>query len=189
MCTWVRSFNLGKSAVKVDRGERIFTEDPMNTVVADPQVGDLLHLSSSSLLDNTMSDSKSSSATQSAWKIIPHWPSKSILSTIRFYSDVLHFTTSEPRSPEPTFCSVCIGANCAANIYFFLVSDGNEELSKGKAMIAMSKEGLEEYYGLLKRERKATFVEDIEDKEWGYRQFEIVDEDGNRLQFFRFLES
>ena len=56
-------------------------------------------------------------------------------------------------------------------------------------MIAMSKEGLEEYYGLLKRERKATFVEDIEDKEWGYRQFEIVDEDGNRLQFFRFLES
>ena len=52
----------------------------------------------------------------------------------------------------------------------------------------MSIDGLEEYYNLLKREGKVQFIEDIEDKEWGYRQFEIADEDGNRLQFFRFLE-
>ena len=117
----------------------------------------------------------------------------SITSIICFYKDVLHFKTGEPQfvrkdSLEPTFCSVCIGAKAEANIYFFCLPD-KKELSKGKAMIAMSEEGLEEYYQLLRREGKVTFVEDIEDKDWGYRQFEIVDEDGNRLQFFRFLES
>jgi uncharacterized glyoxalase superfamily protein PhnB len=141
-----------------------------------------------------MADPQSSSATQTAWKIIPHFPSKSITSTVRFYKDVLHFKTGEPQfirkdSPEPTFCSVCMGAKAEANIYFFSPPDEKEQSSKGKAMIAMTKEGLETYYELLKREGKVTFVEDIEDKEWGYRQFEIVDEDGNRLQFFRFLES
>ena len=55
-------------------------------------------------------------------------------------------------------------------------------------MIAMTTEGLEEYYDVLKREGKVKFVEGIENKEWGYRQFEIVDEDGNHLQFFLFLE-
>jgi uncharacterized glyoxalase superfamily protein PhnB len=135
-----------------------------------------------------MTDFKSS-VTQSAWKIIPHFPSTSIPSTIRFYSQVLHFKTGEPQytqkdNPEPTFCSVCIGPKADANIYFFR----NDSLFPGKAMIAMSTEGLEEYYELLKKEGKVKFVEDIENKEWGYRQFEIVDEDGNHLQFFRFLE-
>jgi uncharacterized glyoxalase superfamily protein PhnB len=129
------------------------------------------------------------SATQSAWKIIPHFPSRSILSTIQFYSQVLHFKTGEHQfiqkdNSEPTFCSVCIGPNAAANIYFFR----SDLLSPGKAMIAMTTDGLEEYYELLKREGKVTFVEEIEDKAWGYRQFEIVDHDGNHLQFFRFLE-
>ena len=137
-----------------------------------------------------MTDSK---ATQSARKIIPHFPSNSIPRTIRFYSEVLHFKTGEAQfmrkdSLEPTFVSVAIGAGAAANIYFFNPPEGSKRLSKGKAMIAMSTEGLEEYYQLLKWEGKVTFVEDIEDKEWGYRQFEIVDEDGNQLQFFRFLD-
>lgn len=141
-----------------------------------------------------MAEPQSSSATQSAWKIIPHFPSKSITSTIRFYKDVLHFKTGEALftrkgASEPTFCSVYIGTKAEANIYFFCLPDKKEQLSEGKAMIAMTEEGLEEYYQLLKREGKVTFVDDIEDKDWGYRQFEIVDEDGNRLQFFRFLHS
>jgi len=140
-----------------------------------------------------MSDSEWSHATESAWKIIPHFPSTSIPSTIRFYTQVLHFKSSEPYYGrkgylEPTFCSVCIGHQAAANIYFFHIPEKDRALSPAKAMISMSIDGLEEYYNLLKREGKVQFIEDIEDKEWGYRQFEIADEDGNRLQFFRFLE-
>ena len=52
----------------------------------------------------------------------------------------------------------------------------------------MSTDGLEQYYNLLKKEAKVTFVDEIEDKDWGYRQFEIADEDGNHIQFFRFLD-
>ena len=133
-----------------------------------------------------------SEATQSARKLIPHWPSKSILDTISFYRDVLHFKVGAPQYlregfAEPTFLSVCMGQHCAANIYFFRRPDGEEPLPPGKAMIAMSTEGLEEYYGMLRKEGKVKFVDDIEDKPWGYRQFEIADEDGNAIQFFRFL--
>ena len=138
-----------------------------------------------------MADSK---ATQSAWKLIPHWPSKSILDTATFYRDVLHFIVGGPQYlregyAEPTFLSVCMGLHCAANIYFFRRPDSEEPLPPGRAMIAMSTEGLEEYYEMLRREGKVKFVEDIENKPWGYRQFEIADEDGNGIQFFRFLES
>lgn len=134
-----------------------------------------------------------STATQTAWKIIPHFPSSSIRSTVQYYAEALHFKTGDPQyirkgHSEPTFCSVAMGLKAEANIYFFLNDDNGPQLSPGKAMIAMTAEGLEDYYELLKKEGKVKFVEDIDNKEWGYRQFEIADEDGNRLQFFRFLE-
>jgi hypothetical protein len=137
--------------------------------------------------------SQASSATQSARKIIPHFPSSSIPSTVRYYTDVLHFESGGPQytrkdHPEPTFCSVVMGPYAAVNIYFFHLPNDAPALHPGKAMIAMSMDGLEEYYGLLKKEGKVLWVEDIENKDWGYRQFEVSDEDGNRLQFFRFLE-
>jgi len=159
----------------------VICRPPFSTVPAETNVARVVFVTA-------MTDSKTS-ATRSAWKIIPHFPSNSIPSTIQYYAQVLYFKTSEPQFtqkdiPEPTFCSVFIGEKADANIYFFR----NKSLSPGKAMIAMTTEGLEEYYHLLKREGKVKFVEEIEDKEWGYRQFEIVDEDGNHLQFFRFLE-
>ena len=79
-----------------------------------------------------------------------------------------------------------MGPGAAANIYFF--TSPRSPLSPGKAMIAMTKMGLEEYYGVLKGEGKVRWVEDLEDKSWGYRQFEVEDEDGNALQFFAFIE-
>ena len=141
-----------------------------------------------------MPDDEWYTATRSAWKIIPHFSSSSIPSTIRFYTKVLHFNASDPYHgrkdfPEPTFVSVSMGYQAAANIYFFNIPEKDKALAPAKAMIAMSADGLEDYYNLLKLEGKVHFLEDIEDKEWGYRQFEIADEDGNRLQFFRFLES
>jgi uncharacterized glyoxalase superfamily protein PhnB len=77
-----------------------------------------------------------------------------------------------------------MGPKAAANIYFFL----KREPVPSSAMIAMSSEGLEAYYERLKEEGQVRFTEDIADKEWGYRQFEVVDPDRNRLQFFRFLD-
>jgi uncharacterized glyoxalase superfamily protein PhnB len=140
-----------------------------------------------------MPESSLATATQSARKIIPHFPSNSILATIRYYREVLHFNVGEaqflrPETSEPTFVSVSAGEQAAANIYFFLTSHSTRKLSPGNIMIEMSTDGLEQYYNLLKEEGKVIFVEEIEDKEWGYRQFEIVDGDGNHIQFFRFLD-
>ena len=142
-----------------------------------------------------MSESKAPAwKTQSTRGIIPHWPSKSIPDTIRFYRDVLHFTVGEPQYlregySEPTFVSVCLGRHCESNIYFFRRPEGEEPLHRGTGMIGMDAEGLlEDYYETLRREGKVKFVENIEDKPWGYRQFEVADEDGNRIQFFRHLE-
>jgi|SRR5579859_3526126 uncharacterized glyoxalase superfamily protein PhnB len=140
-----------------------------------------------------MPESPLAAPTRSARKIIPHFPSNSIYATIRYYGEVLHFNTGEPQflrpgTSEPTFVSVCAGEHADANIYFFLTSHSVRKLSPGNIMIAMSTDGLEQYYNLLKEEAKVTFVDEIEDKEWGYRQFEIADEDGNHIQFFRFLD-
>lgn len=134
-----------------------------------------------------------SEAIKSARKFIAHWPSKSILDTIEYYRDVLHFKVGSAQYmregyENPTFVSVCMGPHCAVNIYFFRRPEGEESLPPGRGMIAMSTEGLEEYYEMLRKEGKVKFVEDIEDKPWGYRQFEIADGDGNTIQFFRFLE-
>jgi len=131
--------------------------------------------------------------TQSVRGIIPHWPSKSIHDTICFYRDVLHFKVGEPLHTredysEPTFVSVSMGRHSEANIYFFRRPEGEKPLDPGRGMIGMSTEGLEEYYELLRKEGRVKFVGDIEDKPWGYRQFEVVDGDGNCIQFFRFLE-
>jgi len=139
-----------------------------------------------------MADDNLEQAIQSVRKIIPHFPSKDILQTHNFYTKVLHFKSSGPQytvkdHPEPTFCSVAIGPHAAANIYFFLALE-RMGLTPSTAMICMSTEGLEAYYEVLKRDGKVTFVEDIENKPWGYRQFEIEDLNGNRLQFFRFLD-
>jgi hypothetical protein len=138
-----------------------------------------------------MEDSKHHPATLSARKLIPHWPSANIPATISYYRDTLHFLIGPPQTlregeTQPTFVAVGMGPGAAANIYFF--RDPVRALSPGRAMIAMSRAGLEEYYETLREEGRVKWVEEIEDKEWGYRQFEVEDEDGNCLQFFAFIE-
>lgn len=138
-----------------------------------------------------MEDSKNHPATLSARKIIVHWPSSNIEATITYYRDVLHFLAGPPQTlreneTEPTSVAMGMGPGAAANIYFF--RDPVRALSPGRAMIAMSRAGLEEYYKTLRGEGRVLLVEEIEDKEWGYRQFEVEDGDGNCLQFFAHLE-
>jgi hypothetical protein len=137
-----------------------------------------------------MEDSKHHPATLSARKLIPHWPSSNIPATITYYRDTLHFLTAPPQTPretpEPNFVSVAMGPGAAANIYFF--RDPVRPLHPGRGMIGMSRAGLEEYYKTLRGEGRVRWVEEMEDKEWGYRQFEIEDGDGNCLQFFAHLD-
>lgn len=129
--------------------------------------------------------------TDTAWGCIPHFPSRSIPATVEYYTNVLHFMLGgvDPEdSDEPNMCSVAIGIPAIrGNIYLFKTEPG-PDFHPGTAMIAMGPEAVDQYYELLKRKGRAEIVDEIEDKPWGYRQFMIRDPDGNRIQFFRFLE-
>lgn len=83
-------------------------------------------------------------------------------------------------------CSVFAGRKADANIYLF--EKDLEDFCKNDVSIAIGRKELDEYYELLKKEATVEFVNDIEDTPWGWRMFEVKDEDGNGLQFFAFLE-
>ncbi|KEF54153.1 uncharacterized protein A1O9_09948 [Exophiala aquamarina CBS 119918] len=126
-----------------------------------------------------------------AWGVIPHFPSSSVRRTVKFYTEDLHFKLGgiDPENAdEPNMCSVGIGIGAMkGNIYLFQTKDG-ETFHPATAMIALGTEAVDEYYDLLKKEGRVNIVDAIKDQPWGYRQFTIEDPDGNKLQFFRFLE-
>lgn len=132
-----------------------------------------------------------------AWGVIPHFHARSIPISITYYTTILHFDLGSTDSshkydpatdPEPNMCSVYLGPGIkGANIYIFK-RPVEEVLHPSTIMIALGTKAVDAYYELLVREGKADIVEEIEDKAWGYRQFTVQDPDGNRIQFFRFLE-
>ncbi|KAK2808915.1 hypothetical protein FQN50_004188 [Emmonsiellopsis sp. PD_5] len=136
-----------------------------------------------------------STAAHSAWKIIPQFKSTDIPSTIKFYTEELHFslggTHPDPPTAEdgnqPTFCSVFIGQKADANIYFFKLEQGSQ-FTGSSAMIALGTRQLDDYYTVLMEKGTVKITRPIADMEWGYRQFTLEDNDGNSLTFFRFLE-
>ncbi|KAL2200119.1 hypothetical protein P885DRAFT_27838 [Corynascus similis CBS 632.67] len=122
---------------------------------------------------------------ESAWKIIPHFYSGNVRATVDYYSNVLGFTVGgvhTDKSGLATFCSLYAGDKAAANIYF------SNAVSKSSAWIALGTTELDDFYRKLQSERLAEIVEELADKEWGYRQFTIRDVDGNTVTFFKFLE-
>lgn len=107
---------------------------------------------------------------------------------------VPQFTATEGGAEEPsadsvpadaTFCSVYAGPKAAANIYFFKEKD---VFQASEVMIALGTEQLDAMYLKLSRGGSVHIAESIADTPWGYRQFTILDNDGNRLTFFKFLE-
>jgi uncharacterized glyoxalase superfamily protein PhnB len=126
-----------------------------------------------------------------AWGIIPHFPCHSVRATAKFYTEDLHFELggiNPEEAEEPDMCSVAIGKPAIrGNIYLFKTQKG-ETLHPAAAMIALGTEAVDQYHDLLQAEGKVQIIEPIEDKPWGYRQFAIQDLDGNKIQFFRFLE-
>ncbi|KAH6640421.1 Glyoxalase/Bleomycin resistance protein/Dihydroxybiphenyl dioxygenase [Chaetomium tenue] len=123
---------------------------------------------------------------QSAWKIIPHFRSENIQATVDFYTQVLGFTVggihTDGQSGQQTFCSLYAGDKAAANIYF------SRDAVQSSAWIALGTTELDDFYRELKSHGNVEIIEEITDKEWGYRQFKIRDSDGNKLTFFKFLE-
>lgn len=55
-------------------------------------------------------------------------------------------------------------------------------------MIALGTDELDELYVILKERGIVKIVQPIKDEEWGYRQFSMEDNYGNKLTFFKFLE-
>ncbi|KAH6673878.1 glyoxalase family protein [Verticillium dahliae] len=112
----------------------------------------------------------------------------SIAATAAFYTEELGFTLAGTESDggEAYFCSVHAGPKAAANIYFFRASP--EDCKPGAVMIAVGTAEVDSFYAYLRGRPAVKVVEEIEDKPWEYRQFSILDPDGNRLTFFRFLE-
>ncbi|KAF4453022.1 glyoxalase family protein [Fusarium austroafricanum] len=127
----------------------------------------------------------------SAWKVMPTFESQSIQRTLDFYVEFLGFelASTEPEEGPPseyTFCSIFAGEKAAANIYFFKPEGGT--VKPGSAYIALGTEQLDMLYDAVKSQRSDVIEEEVEDKEWGFRQFAIKDPDGNKLTFFKFLE-
>ncbi|KAK5044639.1 hypothetical protein LTR84_010653 [Exophiala bonariae] len=126
-----------------------------------------------------------------AWGVIPHFSSSSVARSVKFYTEDLHFNLGgiDPEdAAEPNMCSVAIGIGAMkGNIYLFQNNTG-ESLSPSTAMIALGTEAVDQYYDLLQAEGRVKIVDPIKDQPWGYRQFTIEDPDGNKIQFFRFLE-
>ena len=125
----------------------------------------------------------------SAWKIIPTFQSLSIDDTVQFYTNELGFVVGTAYPSESNlkgFCSVSVGRHAAANIYFF--GCGASEFHPREARIALGTAQLDEFYNSLMAQGNVEISEPIADKEWGYRQFTVKDNDGNALTFFRFLE-
>ena len=129
--------------------------------------------------------------TDTAWGIIPHFPSSSITQTVQFYTEKLHFRLGGVHPEEtdsPHMCSLYVGTGAVTgNIYFFKCEEG-EVLHPATAMIALGTQAVDHYHDMLKAAGNVEIIDPIEDKPWGYRQFTIRDPDGNKLQFFRFLE-
>ena len=116
--------------------------------------------------------------------------SRSIPLTVEFYTKKLGFELAsvKPEDGESDlyFCSMFIGKKADANFYFSKATA--ESFKTSEAMIALGTSELDEYYAYLKGQTGVEIAEDIEDKPWGFRQFTIKDNDGNRLTFFKFVE-
>ena len=131
---------------------------------------------------------------QSAWKIIPHLRSRDIEASVDYYSKVLGFTIGgvhgSDEAGKPTFCSLFAGKKAAANIYLSKpgAAEADKDWGAGSVWVALGTLELDAFYEELASGGLVEFVEMIENKEWGYRQFTIRDPDGNRLTFFKFLE-
>ena len=150
---------------------------------------------SSQYVKYNMADPKHTHLTRSAHKIIPHLTCSDIHRTKDFYTNSLHFELGEfhPDNKPSPMISVFMGAKAEANIYIFQVEEG-EEVKTRRVMVGLGKEELDQFHKILVEEGRVEIVDGhdadggLRDREWGMRQFEVKDGDGNGIQFWAFLE-
>ncbi|KAL2846702.1 hypothetical protein BJY01DRAFT_247131 [Aspergillus pseudoustus] len=115
----------------------------------------------------------------SAWKVIPIQERKMHPKGNPGLKQTPRRTSTSARSS--------LAKKAEANIYFSAAAD--EGFRASSAMIALGANELDEFYAYLRRANvDVEFLEPVDDKEWGFRQFTIQDPDGNKLTFFKFLE-
>jgi len=142
-----------------------------------------------------------------AVKIIPFFTTPHVGALLGFYKTHLgdfKISAHPPDTPEPTFASIAAGPGAAANIY--ILQDG--ERARGSCMVMLDslpvlgqlyerlvgQEELQHSDGVVwtgkpeSVEGASAVIGPLEDKPWGYRQFDLVDPHGNLIVFFAFLE-
>lgn len=136
-------------------------------------------------------------------KVIPFFVSNDVRRSRDFYSNILGMK-SGPLWPEsatiPGFCSVFIGAKAAVNIYIRR-QDEDRSRPPGHCMVMLKtldglamfktelvQKGMREKHSNEKLNDGEAWIGPTEDMEWGYRQFDLCDPDGNTIAFFAFLE-
>ena len=125
--------------------------------------------------------------TATAWKIISRMHCHDAQKAAEFYQAHLHFQLGDlVLGQETRMCSVFIGQKADANIYLFEKS--KVDFTSSEVSIAMGRRAIDEYYEILRREGVVSIVREIGETDWGWRMFEVLDLDGNGLQFFCFLE-
>jgi hypothetical protein len=141
-----------------------------------------------------------------ARKIIPFFRSANIHDTVAFYKETLGMNSGPiyPSESNPRFVSLSTGPQAAVNIYFRIYGGpSDEDQQRGQAMVMLPT--LEDVRSLherfvecgvhrkgdadhaVQKYRERCDVSDVEDMEWGYRQFTLWDIDQNEIDFFAFL--
>ncbi len=106
--------------------------------------------------------------------ITPRFPVPDIESALAFYIDRLGFALGWKWGSPPTHANVC-----RDSIAIDLILAPSR--SGGAAMAYVSVTGVEELHGEL--QRRGVRLNAIEDRDYGMRDFEVVDPFGNRLAF------
>jgi catechol 2,3-dioxygenase-like lactoylglutathione lyase family enzyme len=132
-------------------------------------------------------------------KPIPILPVRSVSASLRFYKDKLSFKGhGMPLPPaDPVFGSVCRGKNADVNLYLLKVEEGSPVhpqqvyvMIAGKVMPGGATPEIDLLYDEMKG--KGVFegaegdTQPANTQYSGYRQFDVIDPDGERLQFYRY---
>lgn len=137
-------------------------------------------------------------------KVIPFFVSYDVLRSHAFYNDVLGWrSVLAPPPDSASFMSISRGEGACVNIYVRRQDEKNT-LPVGRCMVMLSAleelrkwrgeladRGLEERNGEEAKEigqgGGKAWMGPVEDMEWGYRQFDLWDPDGNLIVPFAFL--
>jgi catechol 2,3-dioxygenase-like lactoylglutathione lyase family enzyme len=111
--------------------------------------------------------------------ITPRVPVQDVEAALTFYREQLGFDLGWKWGTPVTHANVC-----RDSIGLDLIGSGPQ---RGTAMAYIQLRGVDAYYAELKA--RGVGVSDLGDRDYGMREFEVIDPDGNRLAFGEPTES